>query len=177
MEKGFQSVWKKFGPKSKTRYNEIESWMQGHPEWPILSSPKMHSREKATSPVSKSYPFTVEVIAEGKDDSLQQKLDFSPKIRRNNDEDIHSNAAIVLNSTSVSWQLLVNELLNIKIIVCIKSNASIITFKHLKDHVGVIENPCLDKFLVAAFLVRFLAVSKTHGFLHLCNVLAWVCER
>ena len=102
MEKGFQSVWKKFGPKSKTRYNEIESWMQGHPEWPILSSPKMHSREKATSPVSKSYPFTVEVIAEGKDDSLQQKLDFSPKMRRNNDDDIHSNAAIVLNSTSVS---------------------------------------------------------------------------
>ena len=85
-------------------FNEIETWMQGHPEWPILSSPKMQNREKPTSPVTldgKRYPFTVEVIAEN--DSLQKKLDFSPEMRRNKEDiEIHSNAAIVLNSTSVS---------------------------------------------------------------------------
>ena len=63
----------------------------------------MQSKEKVATPANKAYPFTVEVILEEKEqNSLDKKLDFSPKLGRNTD--IHSNAANVLNSTGISWQ-------------------------------------------------------------------------
>ena len=63
----------------------------------------MQSKEKVATPANKAYPFTVEVIFEEKEqNSLDKKLDFSPKLGRNTD--IHSNAANVLNSTGISWQ-------------------------------------------------------------------------
>lgn len=101
MEKGVQNLWKKYGPTAKTKYNEVEAWMTNHPEWPTLSSPQMQSKEKVATPANKAYPFTVEVILEEKEqNSLDKKLDFSPKLGRNTD--IHSNAANVLNSTGIS---------------------------------------------------------------------------
>ena len=41
MEKGVQNLWKKYGPTAKTKYNEVETWMTNHPEWPSLSSPQV----------------------------------------------------------------------------------------------------------------------------------------
>ena len=62
---------------------------------------QMQSKEKVATPANKAYPFTVEVILEEKEqNSLDKKLDFSPKLGRNTD--IHSNAANVLNSTGIS---------------------------------------------------------------------------
>ena len=42
MEKGVQNLWKKYGPTAKTKYNEVENWMNNHPEWPSLSSPQVN---------------------------------------------------------------------------------------------------------------------------------------
>ena len=62
---------------------------------------QMQSKEKtATTPANKAYPFTVEVILEEEQNSLDKKLDFSPNISRNTDT--HSDAANVLNSSGIS---------------------------------------------------------------------------
>ena len=41
MEKGVQNLWKKYGPTAKTKYNEVEAWINSHPEWPSLSQPQV----------------------------------------------------------------------------------------------------------------------------------------
>ena len=41
MEKGVQNLWKKYGPTAKTKYNEVEAWMNNHQEWPTLSLPQV----------------------------------------------------------------------------------------------------------------------------------------
>ena len=44
MENGVQNLWKKYGPTAKTKYNEIEAWINRHPEWPTLSMPQVGTR-------------------------------------------------------------------------------------------------------------------------------------
>ena len=94
MEKGVQSLWNKYGgPRNKTKYSTVETWLENHAsEWPVLSLPRMESNETLISPKSKSYPFTVEVVLEN---TLDNKLEFSPK-----DTLQHVNAASLLNSAN-----------------------------------------------------------------------------
>ena len=87
-----QKLWKKYGLKSKTKYNQIESWMQKHAEWPLISSlPVKVKSKKEVKP--KSYPFTVEVIEE--DDASNPKLDF-----RNDENEIHTHAHVLNDASS-----------------------------------------------------------------------------
>ena len=83
-----------------------------------MSSQPLVKKEKVVSntPNDKSYPFTVEVIAENEHNALDKKLDFAPPAsilegKNNLQEETHANAAMVLNSTAVSWQLIVETLL------------------------------------------------------------------
>ena len=63
-------------------------------------------REKkiSTTPSNKAYPFTVEVILEEEQNSLElgKKLEFSPKFGCQDTDEIHSNAANILNSSGFS---------------------------------------------------------------------------
>ena len=87
-EKFLVKIWKKFGRKTKTRYNEVEHWMQTHLEWPCISALPSVAKTKAVNKnENKAYPFTVEVI-----DEANPKLDFKT-------DEIHANAH-VLNSSS-----------------------------------------------------------------------------
>lgn len=93
MEKGIQKCWKKYGPTTKTKYSEIESWISSHMDWPTLSSAdgstsQNQDREMA---VAKKYPFTVEVIDESEIGGVKPTLDFSPQHH-------HADAANILNS-------------------------------------------------------------------------------
>ena len=58
-------------------------------------------KKNSTTPSNKAYPFTVEVILEEEQNSLK-KLDFSPKIGCPTTDEIHSNAANILNSSGFS---------------------------------------------------------------------------
>ena len=109
MEKGIQILWNKHGQRTKTKYNEVNLWMSSHPDWPPMSSQPLVKKEKVVSntPNDKSYPFTVEVIAENEHNALDKKLDFAPPAsilegKNNLQEETHANAAMVLNSTAVS---------------------------------------------------------------------------
>ena len=91
-EKCLVKLWKQYGFKSKTKYNQIESWMQKHKEWPVISAlpVKVKSSKEVGKP--KSYPFTVEVIEE---DASNPKLDF-----RNDEIEIHANAHVLNDASS-----------------------------------------------------------------------------
>ena len=90
----------RYGFKKTFKYNQIEEWLRSNiNEWPVLCKPKIQTKESVTTPKS-SFPFTVEVILEEEQNSLDKKLDFSPNISRNTDT--HSDAANVLNSSGIS---------------------------------------------------------------------------
>ena len=71
-EKCLVNFWKKYGQKTKTKYNEVEFWMQNHADWPMISSlPVTKTKTNNKIHENKNYPFTVEVVQEA-----NPKLDF-----------------------------------------------------------------------------------------------------
>ena len=68
--------------------------MRSNPEWPTLTTPKIQIKDKVTSPSSKPFPFTVEVITEASGD-IEKNFNF-PAISSSNSKE---NAAIILNES------------------------------------------------------------------------------
>jgi hypothetical protein len=95
-EKKLILIYYRCGPKTKTKYNELETWMQENPDWPTLSQPRIQ-KEKPTSP-NKAFPFTVEVETTD-DQALEKNFDFNQKVISHRSEG-HTNAALVLNGNS-----------------------------------------------------------------------------
>jgi len=89
-----RNLWENYGFKKFLQYNEVENWMRSNPEWPTLTTPKIQIKDKVTSPSSKPFPFTVEVITEASGD-IEKNFNF-PAISSSNSKE---NAAIILNES------------------------------------------------------------------------------
>ena len=73
-------IFFRYGFKKTFKYNQIEEWLRSNiNEWPVLSKPKIQTKETVTTPKS-SFPFTVEVIHDeacNPGDNMEQIRNFN----------------------------------------------------------------------------------------------------
>ena len=96
-------IFFRYGFKKTFKYNQIEEWFRSNiNEWPVLSKPKIQTKETVTTPKS-SFPFTVEVIHDeacNPGDNMEQIRNFNFSLDSRESKRQYGQAATILNDIS-----------------------------------------------------------------------------